>query len=260
MVVSAAVATAAAGSLATELAERGIPVMALKGPPVQQRLFGTDAAYRSADVDLLVRRSHHRRARRFLTSTGWEFLPENGLLWRLDRSAGYRRRGVTVDLHWGLHSRLLSPRALGGLEAAMWQGATRAPEGWTEPRLEPLVVYLALHAAGTEYAREEPLTLLRRAATAADLAEVEALARQIGLWPAVHQALTRTGSGGRDSAEPVLPGPAFGQRMRLRARNIRISTVPASFRSPVRRARSWAVAGKPWLRAAAARVRLLRKH
>src|SRR3954462_271176 len=59
-----------------ELMNGGIPVMVLKGPDLQQRLFGTPAAYVSSDVDMIVRRADARRARRHLTRSGWSSTTE----------------------------------------------------------------------------------------------------------------------------------------------------------------------------------------
>jgi hypothetical protein len=116
---------AAARSLAVELDRRGIPIMVLKGPPLQRHLFGTDCACRSADIDLVPARAA-RGVRRLLRTWGWEFFPENGLLWRFDRAAAFTLEGLTIDLHWGIHAFGLGPRPLASLERALWEGATRA--------------------------------------------------------------------------------------------------------------------------------------
>src|SRR4051812_7078818 len=70
-----------------ELSDAGYPVLVLKGPDLQLRLFGTPAAYASADVDVLVRRGDGRGARGFLRSRGWTSVTENSLLWPLSAEA-----------------------------------------------------------------------------------------------------------------------------------------------------------------------------
>src|ERR671929_2255617 len=65
-----------------ELESEGIRVLMLKGPDLQRRLYGTPAAYRSGDVDVLVPRRSGRRARRNLARNGWAFSAGNGFLWR----------------------------------------------------------------------------------------------------------------------------------------------------------------------------------
>lgn len=150
-------------ALAGRFSSLGIPLLLLKGPPLQHRLLGNEAAFRSADVDLLVHRRDARRARSALRAEGWDFEPANSLLWRIDRAAAFNRGIVTIDLHWGLHTTGLSPRRLLGLQEALWSGARQAPQGWWEPPIEPLVVYLALHAAGRGFVHAEQVGLLTAA-------------------------------------------------------------------------------------------------
>ena len=61
---------AAARTLADDLHRLGVPLMVLKGPPVQRRLLGSDCAYESADIDLLVPAPDAGRVRRLLRSRG----------------------------------------------------------------------------------------------------------------------------------------------------------------------------------------------
>jgi hypothetical protein len=201
--VAAAATVAASAALARELAVDGVAVMVLKGPPVQRRLLGTDTAYRSADVDLLVPRAAAGRARRRLLTGGWRFSEHNGVLWRLDRAAAYTRGGVTVDLHWGLHAGFVSASMLRSLEAALWQGARRGAEGWYEPEAAPLAVYLAVHAAANGW-RPEVLRMLARAAEEADVDRVRAVAEKAGIWPAVDDALARARGQRQDMAPPAV--------------------------------------------------------
>src|SRR6266487_3904654 len=89
-------------ALARELTSAGIPVLMLKGPELQARLYGTPAAYQSGDVDVLVPRERADRARRVLEAHGWAFARENGVLWRVADQATYARDGFWLDLHLGL--------------------------------------------------------------------------------------------------------------------------------------------------------------
>src|SRR4051794_5738712 len=93
--VAAAVhGTTALRRIAGRLQAVGVPVMILRGPPVQRRLLGDDAAYRSADIDILVPRRDRRRVFLVLSGDGWAFSGANGVLWRLDRAAAFTKGGV----------------------------------------------------------------------------------------------------------------------------------------------------------------------
>ena len=232
--VSAVAFSAVGRTLARELEPLGIPVLVLKGPPLQRRLFGTDTAYRSADVDLLVHRRDARTVRRFLVRRGWVFSPENGLLWRVDRAAALAKDGVVVDLHWGLHAGTLSARRLAPLERAVWNGAVRSPEGWFEPRLEPLVVYLAVHAAGRRYERAGTLRALRAACDlAGEWSEVEAVARRAGVSNIVSHAVA-VSRGEQAGPPPGVDDPWGRARQRL-VSLLREQLVPAKLRPMARR-------------------------
>ena len=203
---------AAAASLATVLGRRGIPVLVLKGPPLQQRLFGTPAAYESVDVDLLVPPSSWAAAVAAARADGWARLPaENALLWRLSRAVVLVRGGVTVDLHWGVHAGHVPARTFDRLTRALWSGATARPDGLREPLPESLFVYLAAHGAGHAF-DHHPLaeTLAAAAAQVRSWREVELLAADCRLSRTV--ARGRALAEGRDVPtgwfEPVLDGPA----------------------------------------------------
>jgi hypothetical protein len=174
--------------LARGLIKAGMPTMVLKGPQVQARLLGDPANYPSADVDLLVRPQHGRRARAVLKAAGWTFARDNGRLWRVDRAAAFERGDMVIDLHWGLHAHLLAGRVFRPLEDAMWAGAVANADGVFEPPLDALTTYLAVHTAG-QGQRPGKLRLLAAAAAQSDRAEVERLARACHVWPSVEAAL-----------------------------------------------------------------------
>jgi len=211
--------------------------MVLKGPPLQQRLLGTESAYRSADVDLLVPRSQGRQARARLETQGWRLRPDNGLLWRLDRAVALERHGVVVDLHWGIHLGSVPPWTLLPLERALWEGATRADGGWWEPRPEPLLVYLALHAAAFDFSKPAGLVLVDAAAgLVGEWAEVEALSRRLGAWSAVEHAVGRALGETARAAPPLLSG-ARRRLLMTGMRFLRLGLVPDRARRALRLSR-----------------------
>ena len=236
---SAVHSTREARRLTAELAAAGVPAMVLRGPPVQRWLLGSDAVYRSADVDLLIRPEHRRLALAVLHRTRWQFLTTNGVLWRLDRAAAFTRSGVTVDLHWGLHAFWVSPRHLRPLERALWAGATPTPDGWSLPRPEPLAVYLAVHEAAAGYHKHDSLALLRAASDlATDRASVEALARSVHVWSTVQHAVDRARNGATGPAPPLFDGTVHRLLARARKRARAVSAVP-TVRRAVLAARRW---------------------
>ena len=191
--------------LGRELADAGIPVMVLKGPELQDRLYGTPAAYQSSDIDVLVHGRDERRARAVLRSHDWNFEPGNGVLWRLSAAASYERAGFRADLHWGLHAAHLPARLMRPLERAMWERAKRAASGFLEPDDESLFVYLAVHAVGHDFERPEWTTNVHRAAERVrDWARVWSVARRARVTEAVRAAMSEQLPGAR---VPVLDGP-----------------------------------------------------
>lgn len=245
-VAGAAWSTLATSGVAADLARCAIPVMVLKGPPLQQRLFGTESAYVSADVDLLVPRRQGHRARSRLLAEGWRFQPGNGLLWRLDRAVALERGPVVVDLHWGVHLGPVPAWALVPLERALWSGASPTPGGWWQPRPEPLLVYLALHAAAFGFSKQAGLLLVGGASDLVESwAEVERLARRLRAWPAVEDAVTRSrpaaGAGTSPAATGTGPPPLMtgvrGRALAAVARLGRGGIVPARARQAIRTAR-----------------------
>jgi hypothetical protein len=164
-IVAKALALQAETRALTELfTAHGIPLMLLKGPDVQARLYGTPAAYESSDVDVLVPPRFARAARKALADAGWVFEQDNALFWRASRAASFVRRGNRVDLHWGLHAAHLPSFALTRLERALWEHAEPGPGGALVPDDATLLVFLALHAAGHGFDRAAWVDNVRRAA------------------------------------------------------------------------------------------------
>jgi hypothetical protein len=199
--------TAVLRALAAELDRRAVPVLVLKGPALQERLFGTAAAYRSGDVDVLIHARHLGAVRRHLAVTGWVFAEHNVLLWRLSRAAVFERRGVVLDLHWGIHAGNLPSLSLGRLERALWNGASLGQHGLFEPRSAPLLVYLAVHAASHHF-EHGPWTASVAAAARQieDWAEVWRTARWCRVEGTVRRALEIARDGRAPHSAPVLDG------------------------------------------------------
>jgi len=210
---------AAARALVASLDPLGIPLLVLKGPPLQLRLLGSDCAYQSADIDLLVPAGEARRVRRRMREQGWEFLPENGVLWWVDRAAAFTRGGVTVDLHWGVHAYTLGALRFRSLERALWRDATRSPEGWLEPLPEPLVVYLAVNWAGHHYDDGHRLTLVRAAAAlVTDWPRAREIARTARVTAILEAALHRSAGNPEVETPPLAGAQVSGITSRALAR------------------------------------------
>jgi release factor glutamine methyltransferase len=176
--------------LARSFAREGIRVLALKGPALQARLYGTPAEYPSGDVDLLVPKAGAGAARRTMEEAGWTFEAGNGVLWRLSGAATYVRGEVRVDLHWGLHAAHLPARTLKQLERALWAGARPGPSGLLEPDPESLLVFLAVHAAGHRFERPEWTENVRRCSSlVCDWDRVWRIAREARVERAAQSAL-----------------------------------------------------------------------
>lgn len=190
--------------LARELTSAGIPVLMLKGPELQARLYGTPAAYQSGDVDVLVPRGHAGRARQLLVANGWRFARENGVLWRLNNQAAYERDGFWLDLHWGLQVADLPGRTLRSVERALWKGAQPGPSGMLEPDPESLLVFLAAHVVGHRFERPQwQENVVACAGLVEDWPKVWRIARLARVETAVHKAL-EGGPPGQDM--PVIDG------------------------------------------------------
>lgn len=220
-------------SFAAALAALGIPVLVLKGPEMQARLFGTPAAYASSDLDVLVRASDRRRAHQALIDAGFRFDHSNSILWRVSGQAMYERGGFYVDLHWGVKAAHVPAFLFRDLGRELWRGATAGPSGMLEPRLEPLLVFLAIHAAGHDFARPEWREGVHAAARMRpDRAEVGRIARRSRSVGAVNAAVKNDATappfvldgwvGGLAwVATKVARGRFLPDRLRRRAREMR---------------------------------------
>ena len=194
---------------ADDLGRARIPVLLLKGPDLQDRLYGTPAAYPSGDVDILVPRRLRARARRALVRAGFRFDPANGFLWRMSAAASYERKGFFLDLHWGLHAAHLPSWCFRSLERDLWANAMPAAHGMLEPDLESLIVFLAVHAAGHRFERGEWSENVRAAAALnPDWRRVGEIARRARAMGAVRRVMRPDVAPDRE--QPVLDG-AYGR-------------------------------------------------
>lgn len=221
--------------LAHQLTSVGVPVLVLKGPDLQARLYGTPAAYPSGDLDVLVPRRAASLVREVLVSSGWRFSPGNGILWRLSAAATYERDGFFLDLHWGIHAAHLPAASLRPLEQALWERAALGPSGMLEPDAESLLVFLAAHAVGHKFARPEWSENVRRcAALVEDWQEVWHLAGRARLVGAVRSGLRSDTTGG---AQPVLDG-VWGRMIWAGSWLVRGQFLPQRMRDRLRGCRS----------------------
>jgi methylase of polypeptide subunit release factors len=139
-----------------------------------------------------------------LSSTGWLFSPDNGVLWRFSRAAAFDRSGTRIDLHWGLHAAHLPGASLKVLERALWDGARPGPSEFLEPDDESLLVFLAVHAAGHRFERAEWVeNVARAAALVVDWSRVERIARDARVTETLDRALTSPTPG---LDEPITDG------------------------------------------------------
>jgi hypothetical protein len=155
---SLAVASIVTARLCAPLEAEGIPVLALKGPALAERVYG-DAAVRapSRDVDLLVDRSQFDAAVEVLTANG--FRREDMTQW-VDGLPHYHVTLVPsepflpiVELHWRVHwyEKTYASRALERSQARGYYG--RAPHPVDDLALL-LIVYARDGFVGLRYAAD----------------------------------------------------------------------------------------------------------
>ncbi len=134
-------------SLLADFHRAGVPVIALKGPCLAERIFG-DASLRTCyDLDLLVRRGDVARAEQLLTRLG--FSPNS-------RADDYHRPWVRNALNLELHHNVENPHAFDFDVDAAWERANfsefhGAPVWLFAPADE--LLYLCLHAVRHRFER-----------------------------------------------------------------------------------------------------------
>ncbi|MGB9144244.1 MAG: nucleotidyltransferase family protein, partial [Acidobacteriaceae bacterium] len=115
--ISAFLWTSTLKSTLAEFHSHTIPVIALKGPSLAERLYGDAALREYLDLDLLVRPRHLSRAEELLSALG--FVPAGR---RGDYERPWRRRSVLLELHHDVEN----PLAFDFRIADAWQRARLA--------------------------------------------------------------------------------------------------------------------------------------
>jgi hypothetical protein len=134
-------------STLAEFHRRGVPVIALKGPWLAQRLYGDAALRLYADLDLLVRKADFARSGQVLTGLG--FRPAAR---RDDYARTWSRGGITLELHDDVENPLAFDF---GIDQA-WERAQPAEfEGAPALLLAPAdeLRFLCLHGARHRFER-----------------------------------------------------------------------------------------------------------
>ena len=138
------------------LAAAGVPVLALKGPVLSERLYADPLARRSADLDLLVRVTDFPRAKELLEGLGYRAEP--------GPTARYRRRhhhhlcmvrtgSPAVELHFRAFSGFGTTIAAEEVFARATPYRTRLGPTCLVLAPEDEVLYLGVHAAGHDLER-----------------------------------------------------------------------------------------------------------
>ena len=125
----------------------GLPVIALKGPCLAERFYGSAALRTCYDLDLLVRRTDFARTERLLTDLG--FVP-NGRA--DDYHRPWSRKAINLELHFNVEN----PHAFEFDVDAAWKRANRsefhgAPVCLMAPPDE--LLYLCLHGVRHRFER-----------------------------------------------------------------------------------------------------------
>lgn len=141
----------------------GIPSLLVKGAPLAQLVYGSQALKHAKDIDLLVRPADLAAALALVRADGYQlWLPARELSERQlgdvmrhsrDIALVDRKRRVQLELHWGLTD---NPRMLPGLNAtAASQTVMLGPDGPSVRTLGPddLFAYLCVHGAAHGWIR-----------------------------------------------------------------------------------------------------------
>lgn len=121
---------AAFGDVAGAFTAAGLPHVVLKGMALAEPLYGNPALRPMDDVDVLVLRSHARRAREALEALGWRAAASfEHDLGRRAASMFVGPAGLAIDLHWDLVDDKSGPAA-GRWARGAWE---RAREGRLAP-------------------------------------------------------------------------------------------------------------------------------
>ena len=195
---------------------------AVKGPVLAERSYGRADARSYYDLDVLVHPAAFGAAMQLLEESGAELLDRN---WALIRASGraelsYRVNGRTpLDLHWHLVNEAPLRRRTTWDMSALLERATVADVGGVSvPVLADVdaLVHVATHACLSGGHRLVWLKDVEQQQLAFPVAsaEVERVAREARLWPAVQLALLRSA---RTFGRPELWEPTAWSRFNDRA-------------------------------------------
>jgi hypothetical protein len=134
------------------LAGAGVPVVALKGPVLAERLYPDPSARWSSDLDLLVPPDRLAQATRVLEALGYRRAPYQLYPWMHHVCFG-RAGHPWIELHYRLLYDLGAPLELEHFAPRL--RPHRTPKGAPLSVLAPEdeLVYLAIHAAASSFAR-----------------------------------------------------------------------------------------------------------
>lgn len=137
--------------LAEGFAERGVPVLVLRGPNLPERdgtRHGREAGNSAHDMALLVREADASGAREVLERTAWRFQLGDRGPWRICRTATYLYDDLlAIALMWGIPGAPLPFRRLRALERELWASAKPGAHGFPQPEAEELLVFLCSQGA-----------------------------------------------------------------------------------------------------------------
>ncbi len=174
-------------ALQAGLEEHSIPVIALKGPPLAEQLYGDIGARQVNDIDLLIRPNDLAAADRIFATQGFSRTAPD-MLERLQecRDVLYKHTAAKgAECYVDLHLRLRPYGKRDALTERIWH------EGLTA---ENHVLYLCLNLLTRRFARLQGfldlIALLQKEQSRLDWKQIVASARTLEWTPGVHAGLT----------------------------------------------------------------------
>jgi hypothetical protein len=191
--------------LGVAFARAGVPLCALKGPLLAQRLFGDIGLRSSTDLDLLVPAEMLAQADELLLGTGCQrtfpVTPFTPRQWQLYQQDWYNTTyhlpaaQLTIELHWTIASpNLVAPEAARQMLARV-QAAAQAGSGLLTLAEQDLPVYLLVHGSKHNWVRLKWLVdfaAWMRQAGSQDLQDLAAAMQALGLSRSLGQGLLLT--------------------------------------------------------------------
>jgi len=150
---------ASLAEMSAQFEAAGIPVIALKGPPLAESLYGDAALRQSFDLDLLLQPADVPAAFALLGQSGYELAPHLarlpiGWLLRLDSEVTvHSRRGAPIELHWAISPDDYPFRFDAGVLWRSRQAARIAGQDIQVLAPECLLMYLCVHGAKHAWSR-----------------------------------------------------------------------------------------------------------